>query len=86
MTLPRGALLTEAVGVCRERFDDEIEQLFFIKHLKVPCVVGLNDHERIYTQEVLIDIKMPADERILNNYTSVIAMIASVRSAICLHF
>ena len=84
--LPKGSLLAEGVGISSSyRRDVEKQQShrmqmsFMVKKLRVACIIGVNAHERIEKQMVVIDTrfqKYPFRRRL--SYVSVIAGIVNV--------
>ncbi|KAI9873209.1 MAG: trifunctional dihydropteroate synthetase [Pleopsidium flavum] len=58
--LPKGALRVEdGVGVELSMTGSNVDsQVLMVKELKVPCIIGVNPHERVEKQTVVIDLKM----------------------------
>ena len=78
ITLPKGALMTEGVGIS---FDVQTESLdFLVQRLRVACIIGINDHERLARQDLAIDLRFRGINRFLQqNYQGLIAKIVEVR-------
>jgi len=58
--LPKGALRVEGgLGVELLMTGTNVDSQFLtVKELKVPCIIGVNSHERVEKQTVVIDLKM----------------------------
>lgn len=66
VTLPKGLLLAEGIGlsIVMAKGGNTMDagkmiverQSFFVKNLRVPCIIGVNSHERIQKQEVVVNL------------------------------
>ncbi len=65
VVLPKGALRVEG-GVGVETLfvrDEVVQQTLMVKELTVPCVIGVNAHERLEKQIVVINLIMNGAQR-----------------------
>ena len=78
VTLPSGALMTDGVGV-HQNYGDQVTDFFFVRRLRVACIVGLNTHERLSKQELLVDLKIaPSLGCLQKDYQTLVSRISEV--------
>ena len=79
IVLPKGALMTEGVGIYFDVRKDAME--FLVQRLRVACIIGLNDHERLARQDLLIDLRLrDAGLPLQKNCQGMVADIVEVRA------
>ena len=63
--LPKGALRVEGglgIEVLMQGYE-VTAQILVVKELRVPCIIGVNDHEKVEKQMVVIDLRMTGVRR-----------------------
>ena len=81
VTLPEGALLADGVGIRVLRRDGR-DNYFFVRKMRVACIIGLNLHERDVKQDVVIDLKLnPICGYWLDGYHAMIREVVKVGHA-----
>ena len=80
--LPKGALRVEGglgIEVSMQAYRVTAQTLV-VKELRVPCIIGVNDHEKVEKQMVVIDLRMTGVRReyLVMNGQSIVKAVAEV--------
>ena len=90
VTLPKGLLLAEGVGISTVQVkegddkDNNVQlmtqsQSLFVRDLKLACIIGVNPHERLEKQYVVINLTfLQVEEVLFTGYAEIVKKISDV--------
>lgn len=60
---PKGTLLGEGSGLKMLFYNhsptlSDIGSVYYLKNIKIPCIIGVNEHERRYKQPVVVNVSL----------------------------
>ena len=86
ITLPKGILLGDGVGLSaaihRDREIDTLKETnsLFVRGMKLTCIIGVNEYERLEKQYVILDLRLSdVEQRIFIEYSKLVKEISDVR-------
>jgi FolB domain-containing protein len=89
-TLPKGLLLAEGIGISTRRVKRKdsgsvlqteiVFETLFVRNMKLACIIGVNPHERLEKQFVVINLAFyDVEEIVFKDYAKLIKKISDVR-------